>query len=153
MQRRGCRVGVGVARKGLQSWGGGCKGGVAQVGLGLQRRGCRVGVGVAMMTLHEVLSDQFFATPTPTLRPLPCNSHPNSATSRIQHIKTTLQPLVCNPHPNSATPALQPSPQVCARSFATATLTLQPFLCHPRRRARKPKNLESKRIFTCKISF
>ena len=47
LQRRRHRVEVRVAKEDLQSLGGGCKPGVAELWWGLYTRGCRVGLGVA----------------------------------------------------------------------------------------------------------
>ena len=134
LQRRGCKVEVGVAKKGLQSWGVGRNVRVAELGWGLQRKGCRVGVEVAKPGLQKTsdsvipfcICNHHAHFATPALQPPPQLCNPYFATPTL-----TLQPLLCNPHPNSATPSLQPPPQLCNPSFATPTRTLQPQLCHP----------------------
>ena len=114
MQSRGCRVSVGVANQGLQSCGGGCIREVAESGWGLQGRGRRDGVGVAKNWSLNTSCNVIIATPTPTL-----------------------QPLLCNPHPNSATPPLQPLPELCNPNFVTPSIKIPAFpVAERRQRAR-----------------
>ena len=139
------------AEEGLQSWGRGCRGGVAELGWGLQGNGRKVWVVVANRLGNAIV--------TSFLQRQLCNPQPYFATLALQPLSIlcdhclatptrSLQFRFCKLHPNLKTLILQPLQVCCYHSDTTSTGFMIPLLNHLRARARKAKNL--KVGFTCK---